>query len=120
STNPHPAALPEPVRLRSRPRPDLSPERRPRAVAGDLREWQRKAGERRLELAAAREHTARPALTVRLVADEEVDQQVDGRGQERPQRRPADVACLERVRDSEPPARWFRVVAVLHEPNPRA
>src|SRR5205814_3774422 len=90
------------------------------AAPGDLRERKRIGAERRFHLAATREEATRPPPRVRLVAYEEVDQQVHARCEVGAERGLAYVACLQGVRDSEPSARRLRVVAVLGQPDPRA
>src|SRR5207244_11285105 len=81
---PEPAAvhlLLEPVETPALPRPDLAPEEGLRPVPGLLRERQRERPVRRLGHSRDAEEPALPAGELRLVAPEEVDEDVAAGGE---------------------------------------
>ena len=97
----------------------LAPEPGQAALPRDLGERRLERRERGLLLVRERHEPTLEAGNVRLVAIEEVDQQVDARRPVGDVRPFADVASLQRRRNAEQPIGWIRLVAVLGQPDTR-
>src|SRR5919198_6094948 len=118
---PGPAAvdeLLEPVRTPPMTRPDLAPEEGLRPVPRLLRERERERPVGGLRDSRDAEQAALPAGELGLVADEEVDQDVDPGREVGAERGAAHVLGLELVGDADVPVGRVRLVAVLGEPDP--
>src|SRR2546426_3340109 len=107
----------EQVGLRARAGTDLAPQRRLAASPVELGERQHEREEGGLDHLACGEETARPTPDNRLVADQEVDQQVDARRLIHPSRRLREIARLQRWGDTAVAVRRIRLVPVLRQPD---
>src|SRR5438270_10621105 len=98
--------------------PDLAPEEGLRALPALLRERERERAVGRLGDPRDAEQAALPAGERRLVADEEVNQDVDPRREVGAQRGAGNVLGLKLVGDADVRVGRVGLVAVLGEPDP--
>src|SRR5262249_27447406 len=102
---------------RAEPWAYLAPEGRRAPAPADLREREHEGEERGLDHLAGGEEAARPAPDDGLVADQEVDQQVDPGSLVNAPGRLGQIARLERGRDPPVHVGRIRLVGVLGQPD---